>query len=366
MNEAKSAVAKSEGGAKQLLTGNEALVRGALKAGATFLAGYPITPTTEIMKYWADEHLKNKNADNLVFLQTEDEMAAGFATIGACLAGIKAFTTTAGPGNILMQDAFAMAENLRLPIVSFIMQRGGPSTGTVIYSQQELNLTCFGGNGEGLRIVYSTANIQELYDYAIKSFNTAWKYRFPTFLLGDGYQSKEFSTVEQKEPQEIIEPSPYLLNPNKEAGTYANLRNTYNLEEELAEVIASHKKSFDEIAPEVIEFEDIHTLDAELVIFSHGIVSTVAKEAQEDLRKEGLKVGLFRPITLSPFPTQSAQQVVSGKSILIVESSLGQFARLLKSQISMDFSKVKELFKPAMGVAKQEIIEEVKKIIKKK
>ena len=155
---------------KELLTGNETLVKAALKAGATFLAGYPITPTTEIMKYWAAEYEKN---NDLVFLQTEDEMAAGFASIGAVLAGIKAFTTTAGPGNILMQDAFAMAENLRLPIVSFIMQRGGPSTGTVIYSQQELNLTCFGGNGEGLKIVYSSANIQDLYDYGIKSFNTA-------------------------------------------------------------------------------------------------------------------------------------------------------------------------------------------------
>ena len=107
-------------------------------------------------------------------------MSAGFAMIGAILVGKKAFTATAGPGNILAQDAFAMAENMRLPTVAFIMQRGGPSTGTVIYSQQELNLTCFGGNGEGLRIVYSASGIQDLYDYTIKSFNAAWKYRFPT------------------------------------------------------------------------------------------------------------------------------------------------------------------------------------------
>ncbi len=348
--------------AKKLLTGNETIVKASIASGATFLAGYPITPTTEIMKYWAEERLKNPN---LKFLQTEDEMAAGFAAIGASLVGTKAFTTTAGPGNVLMQDAFSMAENLRLPIVTFIMQRGGPSTGTVIYSQQEVNLTCFGGNGEGLRVVYSTSGIQDLYDYTFKAFNTAWKYRFPTFVLGDGYQSKELAQVELKRINDIVEPVPYLLNPNKPQSEYVNLRNTFNLEEELAEVIFEHHKAFEESSPEIVEFEDIHTLDADIVIFAHGIVSAVVKEAQEDLRKEGYKVGVFRPITLSPFPSQSASQVVANKSILIVESSLGQFARLFKSKVQLDFSKVTELFKPAMGVTKQEIIETAKKIIKK-
>lgn len=109
---------------KQFLTGNEAIVRGALAVGAEMMTGYPITPTTEIMEYWAKEAAKNPK---LKFLQTEDEMAAGFAMIGAVLSGIKAFSATAGPGNVLMQDAFSMAENLRLPTVAFINQRGGPS-----------------------------------------------------------------------------------------------------------------------------------------------------------------------------------------------------------------------------------------------
>src|SRR3990172_8074719 len=162
--------------AKELLIGDEVLVKAALKVGATMMTGYPITPATEIMMAWAKTASKNKD---LIFLQTEDEMSAGFALIGAILAGKKAFTASAGPGNVLLQDPFSMAENMRLPIVAFIMQRGGPSTGTVIYSQQEVNLTCFGGNGEGLRIVYSPSNHQDLYDYGIKVFNTAWKYLFP-------------------------------------------------------------------------------------------------------------------------------------------------------------------------------------------
>ena len=354
--------------AKELITGNETLVRAALASGATFLSGYPITPTTEIMKYWAEALVKNRN---LKFLQAEDEMSAGFAMIGAILAGTKAFSTTAGPGNVLMQDAFSMAENLRLPTVAFIMQRGGPSTGTVIYSQQEVTLTCYGGNGEGLRIVYSTSNIQDLYDYGIKSFNTAWKYRFPTFVLGDGYQSKNLSQVETYNPAEknidLVETKAYLLNPNREAGHYSNLRNTYNLEEELADLILRHKQAYDEIAPEIIEFEDIHTLDAEVVIFAHGICAAVAKEAQEDLRKENIKVGLFRPITLLPFPKESARQAIRNKkAMLIVESSLGQFANLVKSQICEEApSRIERIAKPAMTVSKESIIKRVKEMIKK-
>lgn len=346
---------------KELISGNQALVKAALASRATFLAGYPITPTSEILAYWSEEKLKN---NDLVFLQTEDEMAAGFAALGAVLVGTKAFVTSAGPGNVLMQDAFSFAENMRLPIVAFIMQRGGPSTGTVIYSQQEVNLTCFGGNGEGLRIVYSTSSPQDLYDYAIKAFNTAWKYRFPTFVLGDGYQSKEETEVELKVPAEIIDPVPYLLNPNKEAKTYANLRNTYNLESELSNLLKNHKNYYDEIAPEIIEYEDLQTLDSDIVIFAHGIVAAVVKEAQKDLRAKGVKVGIFRPITLLPFPTESAKQVIKNKkAILIAESSLGQFSRLLKANVPLDPNITHEFLSPAQGIYKQEIIDQVKKVL---
>ena len=354
---------------QELLTGNEILVRGAIASGAKIMTGYPITPTTEIIEHWSAEALKNPS---LKFLQTEDEMSAGFAMIGAVLAGVKTFTTSAGPGNVLMQDAFSMAENMRLPTVAFIMQRGGPSTGTVIYSQQEVNLTCFGGNGEGLRIVYSTSSLQDLYDYSIKVFNTAWKYRFPTFLLGDGYQSKMLSQVEIYDAREknidILDGTPYLLNPNKSPDSYENLRNTYNLEEELFNVLIEHKKSFEAIKSEIVEYEDIHTLDAEVVIFAHGTVSSAAKEATQILRKKNIKTGLFRPITLSPFPNESAGQVIQNKkAILIVESSLGQFSRLVKSNIFCPENlSIFEINKPAVGISTEEIVSKVEDIIKGK
>lgn len=351
--------------AKKFLMGSESIVKGALAAGARMMTGYPITPTTEIMEHWSQETTKNQS---LKFLQCEDEMSAGFAMIGGILSGIKAFTATAGPGNILMQDAFSMAENMRLPTVAFIGQRGGPSTGTVIYSQQELNLTCFGGNGEGLRIVYSTSGGQELYDYAIKAFNTAWRYRFPTFVLSDGYQNKTQGLVEIYQPQEkqieIVPATPYLLNPQKQENTYVRLRNTYNTEQELSDVLLNHKKHFTEITPEIVEFDDYHTLDAEIVIFAHGIVAAAAKLAVDGLRNEGKKIGLFRPITLNPFPKESAVNASSKKkSILVCESSLGQFKRLVKSNIYPSNTPIYHLQKPAVGIMPEEIIQKVNDIM---
>lgn len=352
---------------KEFLMGNEAIVKGAIASGATLMTGYPITPTTEIMQYWVKAGLKNPG---LKFLQTEDEMAAGFAMIGAVLSGKKAFSATAGPGNILMQDAFSMAENLRIPTVAFINQRGGPSTGTVIYSQQEVNLTCFGGNGEGLRIVYSTAGVQDLYDYAVKAFNTAWKYRFPTFVLADGYQAKTQTQIETYEPQEkqieIVPPVAYVLNPQKEKNTFVHLRNTYNLEEELFTLLENHQKHFDEIKPEVVEFDDYHTLDAEIVIFAHGAVAAVSKQAVDILRSEGKKVGLFRPITLNPFPTESARDVTKNKkALLVVESSLGQFEKLVKINLYGTPTPMDALKKPALGIFAEEIIDKINEMLKR-
>jgi 2-oxoglutarate ferredoxin oxidoreductase subunit alpha len=351
---------------KELITGNHALVRGAIASGANMMTGYPITPTTEVLEYWSELALHNPE---LKYLQSEDEMSAGFMMIGGVLAGKKAFSATAGPGNILMQDAIVMAENMRLPIVVFINQRGGPSTGTVIYSQQELNLTCFGGNGEGLRIVYSCSSVQEMYDYSIKAFNTAWKYRFPTFVLSDGYLAKtltEIETYEAEEKQiETIPSSAYLLNDNKEPGKYSNLRNTYNLENELGQLLEKHNQDFQSIVTEIVEFEDYKTLDAEIVIFAHGIVASAAKNAIDKLRQDDVKVGLFRPITLNPFPKDTANSIIKNKKIiLVVESSLGQFERMVKSNIYGENVPVKKLLKPAEGITSEEIVLRVKDLLK--
>lgn len=291
-----------DGEQRAFMTGNEVVAWAALAAKADIMYGYPITPQNEIMHYWtrlAPKHGKR-------FLQTEDEISAGFTTLGGVMSGRKAFTATAGPGNVLMQESANMAEMMRLPIVYVIQQRGGPSTATVIYSQQETTLTCFGGNGEGYRIVYSTSNHQELFDYTIKAFNCAWKYRFPSFVLGDGYQAKmrEPLTIYNPEDRgiELVTPEPLIGDTTTENKSIKHLRNTYNTEDELYKVVLDLQKDWDTMAQEVVEWEEKDCEDADIIIISHGIVSRASYGAYEKLRAEGKKVGYFRPITIRPFP----------------------------------------------------------------
>jgi 2-oxoglutarate ferredoxin oxidoreductase subunit alpha len=336
---------------KDFLMGNKILAQAAYDAGAKMMFGYPITPSTEILETWANFCLKDKS---LSFLQTEDEMSAGFGVIGACLSGKPAFTATAGPGNILLQDAVVMAESLRIPMVGMIMQRGGMSTSTVIYSQEEVRLTCFGGNSEGFRIVYSTSNLQELYDYTIKAFQMAWKYRWPTFLLADGYQGKMVGEVElNKNIGKISNVSPILKKG-------VNLRNCYNLEEEINEKIARFQEEYQAKREEIEEAEEYELSDANTIILAHGIVGAATKVAVDELRKQGLRVGLFRPITLRPFPTKAALKIMDqAKRIIVMESAVGQLSELFKSEFYGLQTELIEINKPALGFTPEEIVKTI-------
>jgi len=327
--------------------GNKILAQAAHDAGAKIMFGYPITPASEILETWVDLCQKNPDLD---YLQTEDEMAAGFGVIGACLAGQPAFTATAGPGNVLMQDAFSMAEALRIPTVAMIIQRGGLSTSTVIYSQEEVRLTCYGGNGEGFRVVYSTAGLQELYDYTLKAFRTAWQYRFPTFILADGYQGKMKGGFEPKPPLTKVKTEPILKKG-------VNLRNCYNLEEEIGELILNYAHEYDRARKEIEEFETYQTKGAKLVVLAHGVVAAAVKPAIDRLRKKGHKVGLFRPITLRPFPRQGVAKALKGiKKVVVFESALGQLAELFKAEFYGSDLPLWEFSQPAVGFTPAEII----------
>lgn len=343
---------------RAFMTGNEVVAWAALAAGADVMFGYPITPQNEVMHYWtrlAPKHNKR-------FLQTEDELSAGFSTVGGVLAGRKAFTATAGAGNILMQEPMSMAEMMRLPTVVVVQQRGGPSTATVIYSQQEVTLTTMGGNGEGLRIVYSTSSHQELFDYTIKAFNTAWKYRFPTFVLGDGYQAKmrEPLTIYNPEARgyQQVEPEPFVGKegvPGRDRPP-AQHRNTYNLEEELYEKLMSDIGEYEKAAAEVAEYQSYGTEDADLVVVSHGVVSRAVREAVQELREQGFKVGWFRPVTLRPLPLPKARELAAGvKKILVVESAYGQLARLFKDASYGTAAEILTLYKPGVGITAGEV-----------
>jgi len=368
-------------GTRDFIQGNAIVANAALAAGATHFFGYPITPSTEIFENWVrivgDPHNPARSPitkEPLHYLQCEDEMASGFAMIGACMAGKKTFTATAGPGNILMQDAFSAAEALRIPTVAVIMQRGGLSTSTVIYSQEEVTLTTFGGNGEGFRIVYSPSGLQELYNYVIKAFNSAWAYRYPTFVLADGYQGKMEGEVvcSPMKKSEYIESEPILLGKSRKKGKSTNLRNCYDQEEEINAVIEEYKADFARDSKKIAESESYRTRDAHTVIIAHGIVGTAAKVAVDALRANSAKVGLWRPITLRPLDTSSLTQIVRiAKKIIFIESALGQMARIVNDEIMNIYSiksvthptsqKVANFFKPAIGITPQEITDFVLK-----
>jgi 2-oxoglutarate ferredoxin oxidoreductase subunit alpha len=336
------------------ITGNEAAVLGALDAGAKVMFGYPITPATEILQGWIDKCLQNKN---ITYLQTEDEIAAGFGVLGSILAGEKAFTASAGPGHILLQDALAMAENLRLPFVGIFMQRGGPSTGTVNFSQQEVNLAAFGGNGDGLRIVYSASSVLEMYTLTHKTFSTAWKYRFPTFLLGDGYLGKMKAGVTLPKLLKPVISKPIL----KEAAESTNLRNCYSSEESFGEVLKKNIKEWQEASTKVAESENYQTSDSKTLIIAHGLVAAACKDVVDQMRKDKVKIGLWRAITVHPIDKKSLLEAVKGvKKIFIVESSLNQFSRLIKYELAGLKLDITEFSKPAEGFTPPEIIKMIR------
>lgn len=353
-----------QGEKRVFMTGNEVVAWAALAAEVDIMYGYPITPQNEVMHYWTRLAPKYHKK----FLQTEDEISAGFTTCGGALSGKRCFTATAGPGNILMQESMSMAEMMRIPTVLVVQQRGGPSTGTVIYSQQEVTMTCFGGNGEGLRIVYSTGSHQEMFDYVLKAFNTAWKYRFPTFVLGDGYQAKMRESLNIYDPAtkgiKMVPTTPYLGLEGKPGVDRepSHLRNTYNTEEEIYEVVSELVRAYEKIAPEVVEYQTFETDDAEAVIIAHGVVTRAAQAAVRSLRKEGIKAGHFRPVTLRPFAAEPLREIAKkAKKFFLVESAQGQLARIVKEAIYGETIPFEYCFRPGQGLTAEEVVELVKK-----
>jgi len=332
----------------KLLNGFEVAVKAAHDAGAEMMYGYPITPTSEVFSHWINS--------GFPYLQTEDEIAAGFSVCGAVLAGQKSFTATSGPGHILMQDSLSMAEGMRIPFVAIVGMRGGPSSGTVIYSQQEVTLACYGGNGEGFRLVYSPSNLEELYSLTIKAFNDAWQYKFPAIILTDGYLLKSkgvFKDVKAVKSEKV--------KPIVNLGDNIHLPSIYTLEEELYEALQKHQADYDEASKKVIDVEEYNIGGADTVIIAHGIVAASAKQAIGSMKEKGKNIGLFRPITLRPFPVQRLNEVVKKKKkIIIIESSFGQLEKIVKDNLDSKISiEIDTMQRPGLGIEPQDIINNI-------
>ncbi len=333
---------------REFATGGEVVVQACLDAGAKMMYGYPITPSSEVLENWEKKGGKT--------LQTEDEIAAGFAVAGAALAGEKVFSATSGPGHILMQDALVMAEAMRIPMVLLVAQRGGPSSGTVIYSQQEVTLACFGGNGEGHRVVYSPANLEELYTLTRQAFNDAWQYRFPAIILTDGYALKTKSVFSKpvRDIKNVLAKSRFVDQKP------VHLPNIYTTEEELNQKLETTQKEYLKMSAKVAASKEVKTKDAEILIIAHGTVGSSAEAAIDILRQEKKKVGLFRPVTLRPFPSKELNKLLVGKKwkqIVVIESSFGQLANLVHNNVTVkNLPGFTYLQKPALGIEPEDIV----------
>ncbi|MFA5524893.1 MAG: 2-oxoacid:acceptor oxidoreductase subunit alpha [Tissierellales bacterium] len=336
----------------KLMQGNEACVEGAIAAGMRFYAGYPITPSTEIAELSAVKLPKIGGK----FIQMEDEIASMGAVIGASLAGLKSMTATSGPGFSLKQENLGYAAIVEVPCVVVNVQRGGPSTGLpTAPAQGDVMQAKWGTHGDHPIIALTPSSVRETFDLTIKAFNFAEKYRTPVILLMDEVIGHLREKVEIPNPDEIEIIDRVMTDKNKE------LYKPYEVEEgELTPKMAPFGQGYrfhvtglihDETGfpsgkPEVAEklitrlvnkvelnkddislYEEFLLEDAEIAIVAYGGTARSAKYAIELARKQGLKVGLFKPMTIWPFLDKQIIQLSKKiKKVIVAEMNLGQYA----------------------------------------
>ncbi|PNU19293.1 2-oxoglutarate synthase subunit alpha [Geothermobacter hydrogeniphilus] len=335
-----------------LMQGNEACAHGALYAGCNFFAGYPITPSTEVAEVLSNELPKVGGK----FIQMEDEIGATAALIGAALTGAKALDATSGPGMSLKQELIGYACIAEVPCVIVNVQRGGPSTGMPTGpGQSDMQQAMWGTHGDHAAIAISPASCQEIYEETVRAFNLAEKYRMPVQLQLDEICAHMREPVTFPEPGELevidreaptVSPEDYkpyddsqgqipplasfgsgyryhVTGLNKAADGFPTTKAELVDAEERRQ-IAKVMDNLDDI----LKNEEYQLEDAEVVLFAYGSTSRSARYAVNELRKEGIKAGLFRPITVWPFPDERVAELAEqAKAIVCPEMNLGQMVR---------------------------------------
>jgi 2-oxoglutarate ferredoxin oxidoreductase subunit alpha len=308
---------------KILMCGNEACGEGAVLAGCTFYAGYPITPQNELTAYMS----KRMGETGGTFIQAESELAAINMVLGASAAGARAMTSSSSPGVSLKQEGISYLAGCELPCVIVNIQRGGPGLGNIAPSQADyFQAVKGGGHGDYKMIVLAPASVQELLDFTALAFDLADKYRNPALILGDGLlgQMMEPITINTDEHKPQTVAKPWALTGC--AGRKPNIIRSLLLGDG---VLEAHNKRLQEkyrtVKEAEVRAEAVNTKDADVIIVAYGSVGRIAKAAMEDARAEGLKVGFIRPITLWPFPEKLiAEAAEKCGRFLVVEMSAGQ------------------------------------------
>jgi len=316
---------------RQLCKGNVAIVKGAVLAGCRSFYGYPITPASEIAEY-AALYIPQVGG---TFLQAESETAAINMVYGAAAAGERVMTGSSGPGLSLMQEAMSYLASAELPCVIADIMRGGPGLGNIAPEQGDyFQMVKGGGHGCYRNIVLAPASVQEMCDLTILAFELADKYRNPAVVLTDGFIGQMMEPLDIEDRQITPPPKPWAVKGTKE--TRPNLISSIYLTPDEME---AHVRKLEAKYKKCQEAEARHELymgdDADILLVGYGIVSRVLRTAVEEARAEGLRVGLFRPITLWPYPSKALAEAASKvKSVLVVEMSTGQMVEDVKLAIN--------------------------------
>lgn len=306
---------------KELIKGNEAIVRGAVLAGCRAFYGYPITPASEIAEA-AAYYLPRAGG---TFLQAESEVAAINMIYGAASTGIRAMTSSSGPGISLMQEGVSYLAGAELPCVIADIMRGGPGLGNIAPEQGDyMQVVKGGGHGCYRSLVLAPDSAQEMCDLTMLAFELADEYRNPVYVLADGYIGQTMEPVEF--PEQAILPGPPKWAVRADAATRKNLVTSIYLEpDELERHIRKLAAKYERAERDAVCFEEVQCDDADLVLVGYGIVARILKSVVRQARRQGLRVGLLRPITLYPFPVETLRTLASTAAVfLAVELSTGQ------------------------------------------
>lgn len=324
---------------KEMLKGNVAIAEAALRAGLEAYFGYPITPQTELL-----EHLAKRMPElGRVFLQAESEVAAINMVYGAAASGVRVMTSSSSPGISLMQEGLSYIAGSDIPCVIVDIMRGGPGLGNILPSQGDyFQMTRSAGHGDYRPIVLAPASVQEAIDFTMLAFDLADKYKHLVYVLADGQIGQMMEPAELPPIQPVRENRPdWALTGAK--GRDKNVVSSIYLKAEEMEnyniMVQSRLKTI--IANEQRSIEH-DTDDAELLVVGFGTAGRIAYSAVQDARAKGLKVGLFRPQTLYPFPENRLCELIDNvEGVLVVEMNAGQMLEDVRlavgGQVPVDF-----------------------------
>ena len=326
---------------KQLLKGNVAIAEAAIRAGCEAYFGYPITPQTELLEHMAKRLIELDR----VFLQAESEVAAINMVYGAAAAGARTMTSSSSPGVSLMQEGFSYIAGSEVPVVVVDVMRGGPGLGNIQPSQGDYNqVTKSAGHGDFHPIVLAPSTIQEAIDLTVLAFDLADKYQTLVFVVADSTIGQMMEPAELPPMGELRRQAPaWALTGAKDRARRVNTSIRMNAEElETFNLRLQEKLAL--IEENEIRYEELFVEDAQLVIVAFGMAARIAQSTVRRLRDEGVPVGLFRPISLWPFPekrlAELARKRSNGrtqiKSFFVVEMNAGQMLQDVRAAVDTE------------------------------